>query len=111
MAARVTQGASKALLGRGRLLFLLLEVDSDNHGGSIVRVVLTMLSPTVAHIVRLPEVPSTASSPVAALVVVVMVSLLLSLHAHVRHNHFGAVAHSHCVPAEFATSGAKGGTS
>lgn len=86
------------------ILLLILEVDSDNHGGSIVRV-LPMLSPTVAHVVRLSEVSRTTSAPVAALVVMVVVSLLLSLHAHVRHDHLRTVPHAHCVSSKVTTSG------
>lgn len=67
-------------------------------------VVLSMLSPTVAHVVRLPEVSAAASSAVAALVVMVVMALLLPFNANVRHDHLGAVAHSHRVPAKVATS-------
>lgn len=61
--------------------------------------IVTVLAPPIAtaHDVGLPEVA--ALLLVAALVVMVMVPLLLALHAHVRHDHLGAVAHRHAVPA------------
>ena len=95
------QGTGETALGHCRLgLLLLLEIDSDNHGWSIVRVVvLPVLPPAVAHVVRLTVVPtssvSTASScPVAALVVMVMMALLLALDADIAHDHLGSIAHS-----------------
>lgn len=106
-AATCAQRTREAALGLTPRLpvLLLLEVDSDNHGGSIVRVVLTVLSPAVAHIVRLPEVPSATRAPVAALVMMVVVPLLLALHAHVRHDHLRAVPHAHRIPSVVTTSG------
>ena len=94
------QGTGETALGHCRLgLLLLLEIDSDNHGWSIVRVVvLPVLPPAVAHVVRLTVVPtssvSTASSscPVAALVVMVMMALLLALDADIAHDHLGSIA-------------------
>lgn len=97
------QGAAEAIPGhppsRFVSLLLVLEIDSDNHGGSIVRVVLAMLPAAVAHIVGFPEV----SAAVAALVVMMVVALLLALDAHIRHDHFRAVPHTHRVPAKVTT--------
>lgn len=103
--AQRTREAALGLTPRLPVPLLLLEVDSDNHGGSIVRVVLTVLSPAVAHVVRLPEVPSATCAPVAALVVMVVVPLLLALHAHVRHDHLRSVPHAHRIPSVVTTSG------
>lgn len=85
------QGAGEASVGRTisplATLTLLLKVDSDNHGWSIVRIVLPMLPAAVAHVRRLPEVSSTTAASMAAFVVMVMVALLLTLYTYIGHDH------------------------
>lgn len=62
---------------------------------------LVMVAASLPSVVVSPGVilvVAGGATPVAALVVMVVVPLLLALDAHVRHDHLGTVPHGHAVP-------------
>lgn len=79
----------------------LPEVTSAVPASAAAPLVMTAVAASLPSVVVSPGVilvVAGGATPVAALVVMVVVPLLLALDAHVRHDHLGTVPHGHAVP-------------